>query len=113
VAAREPVLPDPDPKHIDSASGCLARIFWMAAGNVLLFFFAAGIFSKSPGVLSWLDLGYWLVVAAAVTVRYTDVRYLGGRTADGVSATLRDWGRYAAILVGAAVVVWGAAHLLG
>ncbi|MBI5440817.1 MAG: hypothetical protein HY900_06360 [Deltaproteobacteria bacterium] len=113
MSAREPRLPETAPQRVDSFSGCLARLFWMAAGNVLLFFLAAGIFSKSPGALSGLDLGYWLVVAASLAVRYADIRYLGGRTANGVSATLRDWGRYAAILVGVALVVWGAAHLMG
>lgn len=113
MAAREPRLSPPTPDSIDSASGCLARLFWMLAGHVALFYLAIGIYTRRPGALSWLDLGYWLVVVAVVAVRYADVRYLGGRTAEGASATLRDWGRFAAALVGAAAVAWGAAHLLG
>ena len=113
MATREPVLPEPIPEQLGSFSGCLARIFWMAAGNVVLFFFAAKIFARSNRSLSWMDAGYWLVVVAVLVVRYADVRYLQGHTANGAPATLRDWGRYAFALAAVAAVLWGAAHLLG
>jgi hypothetical protein len=84
----------------------------MIGGNCVLFFLIIAIFTESRGSLSGLDLAYWLVVALQVAVRFYDIRFLGGATADYCAATLQDWTRYSVILFVAALSVWAVVHLI-
>jgi hypothetical protein len=108
----------PDPKstpaaqQYDSPLGCLLRLFWMAGGNALLLFLAAGIFEKSPRHISFLDGLYWGVVASLVLARFLDIRYCRGQTSSCEPATLGHWRRYALLVVGLSSAVWGVARLL-
>ncbi len=95
-----------------SIVGCLVPVFWMLAGNGILAVCAVAIASKGIGIFSLLDVFYWLTVGCLVAARYADIRYLGGRTTDGTSATMAHWRRYALILVVAVTVVWITAHLI-
>ncbi len=47
-----------------------------------------------------------------VAVRYADIRYLGGRTAEGVPATMAHWRRYVLVLMVASTAVWLTAHII-
>ena len=95
-----------------SASGCLARLFWMGMGNIILFFCLTYIFHNRVRGLALVDLGYWLTVAAMVAARWVDIRACHGDTVTGEPATLSHWRRYAVRLAGGALVAWIIIHLL-
>jgi len=93
-----------------SSLGCLARLFWMLLGNVALGVSAIEI-SKSPGGrFSAGDFLFWAIVVALLCIRYADIRYLGGQTATGQPGTMGHWRRYAVLLVGVSLCLWGLVH---
>ncbi len=98
-----------DQKH-DLPAGCLLRFFWMTIGNVIVLFCAYGIIQHRSGVLSIADAFYWASVGCLLVVRYVDIRYLKGLTADGDPASMVHWRRYAVLLGVAATVLWFVAH---
>lgn len=88
-------------------TGCLAalaRVYWMAVGNVLLFF-CAFYAAKQPAP-SALDGLYIGLVLLLLTVRFIDITRLGGQTSEGHPATLAHWRRYALGLIPVAALVW-------
>lgn len=95
-----------------SLLGCLIPVFWMLVGNGLLAFCALVIAANQTSFLSAADALYWITVGCLLAARYTDVRYLGGRTSEGTPATMADWRRYAIVLAAASIVVWIVAHLM-
>lgn len=91
--------------------GCLTRLCWMMLGNAALVFLSVAIAWKRVEIPSWADAAFWTVVAGIIAVRYLDVSRFGGRTADGrETATMHHWRRYALVLIGASVILWGVAH---
>ena len=92
-------------------SGCLARIFWVVAGNGALIIVALMIAEGAWWPPTWRDAAYWAVVAALAAVRFADIRWLDGRTAEGAPATAADLGRYVVGLVAVAGGLWVLAHL--
>jgi hypothetical protein len=89
--------------------GSVARIYWMLLGYGILGLIGATI-AKSGPLLSLRDVGYWAVAVSIVAVRYVDVAYLHGTTAEGEPSTIVHWRRYAVVLMLVAIAVWGAAH---
>lgn len=83
-------------------AGCLVRLFWMVGGLIALFFLSLSIV-RTAGFSAY-DAAFAAVAAAMILVRFLDVRFLKGETADGHPATLRVWRRYA---VGVAVCSFG------
>jgi hypothetical protein len=96
----------------NSSVGCLVRLFWMGAGNIILFLCVTYVFHNRVRGLALVDLAYWLTVVAMVTVRWVDIHSYHGDTVTGEPATLSHWRRYALCLVAGALVVWGIVHLL-
>ena len=92
--------------------GCLARIFWMFAGNIVLVLSANFVRERQGGFLSVADLVFWAVVACLMAVRYIDIKRLNGLTATGQPASPTTWRRYAAILFVVSLALWGVAHAL-
>jgi len=89
----------------EGAFGCLARLYWMFLGNVIVFFSAISIaLSKSQSFLTGLDWVFCSGVFSIILFRYLDVSYFKGTRPDGEAATMTDFV--------ASVVVWGIAHLL-
>jgi hypothetical protein len=80
----------------------------MVAGNAVLFFTAVFIVQQKGSVV--LDVLFWAVVAGLVLVRYVDIRFLKGSTAENEPATLRHWRRYSIGLVSVWAAVWIVAH---
>ena len=105
--------PSPQPQEQDAArteaSGCLLRVYWMMLGNVLVVITAWQI-AQSDSLLTAADLIFWLGVASLIGIRYADVRYLRGRTAEGQPATMRDWRRYSLGILGVSAILWIALH---
>ena len=95
-----------------SAPGCLVRLFWMGAGNIILFLCLTYIFHNRVCGLVLVDLGYWLTVVAMIVVRWVDIRFYHGDTATGEPATLFLWRKYSVRLVIIALVAWIVIHLL-
>ncbi len=93
-----------------SSLGCLVRLFWMVLGNCALALCLIGIVQEQCLSLGVLDAIFWLTVASLLIVRYVDVRHLGGTTTDGQPATMRDYWRYAGILLGVSLAAWLAAY---
>jgi len=94
-----------------SLVGCLIPAFWMLAGNGILAICAVAMIGKGFAT-SLLDGLYWLTVCGLIGARYADVRYLGGRTAEGAPATRAHWRRYSAVVVAVSVALWLVVHLM-
>jgi len=98
------------PVHV---GGCLARVFWMGLGNLVLVLAAVAIAQNQAGfALSAIDAVYWAVAVCLLAVRYADIQWLGGQTADNQPATSADWRRYAAVVMAASAAIWLGAHLI-
>ena len=73
--------------------GILARLYWMLIGNLALLFTGFGI-ARSDNVL-YLGIFYFLILISLVSVRYADVKFLGGQLADASGpATIHAWKKY-------------------
>lgn len=90
----------------NSGSGCLLRLYWMFGGNIILFFLAILIADKRFPFPSLPDLAYWIIVLTLFAVRYVDIRYMQGETAEGKTASMKDFRSYVLILVIASCLVW-------
>jgi hypothetical protein len=95
-----------------SGIGCVARFFWMAAGNAILAFLLIFIAQQQGATLSWRDAAYWGIVASLLGVRMVDIRWLDGRTTEGEPATMALWRRWAMLLAAISLVLWVLAHLV-
>ena len=96
-----------------SGRAALARIYWMMLGNVPLIFLIMAIADRKFASPLIPSLAYYLVVLSVVIVRYVDIRYLNGQTADDKPATLRHWRRHALILGIVSSCAWLVAFMMG
>lgn len=95
------------------SSGCLpaiVRIMWLALGNAFIAILAGMIIQK--GVFSVFDILFWINVGLLVLIRFYDITRLKGLTAECKPATLRDWGRYSALLLLISTAIWIFAHTI-
>lgn len=93
--------------------GCLpalARIFWLALGNILLFAGAALVAQDSAPVIA--DVGFFAVALSMIGVRYVDIVVFEGTTKNDEPATLAHWRRYALLVALVATGVWGLARVV-
>ena len=95
-----------------AAKGCLLRAYWMLLGNALVALFAYRIVERG-GAITVMDLFYWLGAASLVIVRYVDIRFLGGTTAEGEPAILKHWRGYSSRVLAVSVILWLVVHGLG
>jgi len=86
--------------------GCLTRLYWMFGGNAILLFVTVFIVDKHFKFPSLLDLAYWATVISLLVVRYIDVRFMNGDTAEGKPSTLQDFRRYAFTLTIVAALLY-------
>ena len=56
------------------------------------------------------DWIFWGILGLMLAVRYADIAWCNGETAEGVRATRQDWWRYAGLLATVAGVMWAAVH---
>jgi len=94
----------------DTTLGCLVRFLWTFAGNIALFFLAASMAYQEAVKLTWRDAAFWALIVVLIVIRFVDISYLHGKTADDKPATRSDWKRYVALLLGVALAVWLAVH---
>jgi hypothetical protein len=103
----------PPPKQTGQP-GCLsiiARLIWVAGGNFVLLILMAFIVQQKTAFSS-LDVIFWVVVAALLFIRFADIRWLHGTGSESEPATMKDWARYARLLLLIAGGVWAIAHAL-
>jgi hypothetical protein len=82
-------------KQSDEPSGCLpalARLYWIAAGNVVVFFCALYIVLRKATFAVYLI--YILATICLIGVRFIDIKYFMGEKLNGKRASLRHWLRY-------------------
>jgi hypothetical protein len=95
-----------------SLSAAAARLFWMIFGTGFLIGLSLYIaFNPGQSVLVPSCL-YLLNLVCMILVRFIDIRFLNGQTADGEPATMQNWARYSIILSVIAAVLWGVSFLL-
>jgi len=111
VGAKSPVQSTDTKKSSDGAAGCLVRSIWLMVGNVALVFSAVLIIKQRQALgVTWADGLFWAIVVLTAMSRYVDVRHFNGLTADGDPSTMQHAKKYIALLAGAAVALWLAAH---
>ena len=85
-------------------------------GNAVVALFAYGIVVRGE-VIPTMDVFFWLAAASLVIVRYMDIRYLGGTTAEGKPASMGDWRAYSLRVFALSLVLWlfvrGLAYVIG
>jgi hypothetical protein len=96
-----------------SSFGFVVRFIWMLIGPGVAIISLLLIFQNRQGGFGKADLTLWCAVAASAVLRYIDVSRLNGLKATGERATIADSRRYTIVLVMLALVLWGAARLLG
>lgn len=96
-----------------TATGVLLRVFWRVVGNLVVYVAWVTIVLTTAPLPSLLDAVVWLTVLLMLIARRVDIVRYSGRTMDGEPATLEDWRRHVAVLVGATVVGEVIAHQLG
>lgn len=94
----------------NEAGSTLARIYWMALGNLLLVAGALTVLTSEPG-LGLADLLFALAALSLIGVRWLDITRFDGRTADGDPATPKHLHRYAVGVALVSALVWAVAHL--
>jgi len=101
------VQPEPE-----SGRGCLpalVRLIWIF-GGIGLVFTAVFIAQGRGGLMA--DLSPFALALVVILVRFADIRYLKGETMDNKPATLRDWRRYALLVLIAAGLLFAAGKFL-
>ena len=96
----------------DPPAGCFLRLFWMMIGNLLLLLCAYSITQNRSSFLSLADAFYWAAVGCLLAVRYADIRYFKGLTAEGDPASTAHWRRYAVLLGVVSSGLWLGAHAI-
>jgi len=74
--------------------GVLSRLYWMAIGPIAIILIVLAIIMKSFKNNIPTSLIYWSLVLSIILIRYLDIRYLKGETADGEPATLNHWKKF-------------------
>jgi len=80
------------------------------AGNFALVVFLGLILQR--GTFSYFDAIFWATVCALLFIRYADLKWLRGLGADAQPATMKDWGKYARLLILIAGGAWVVVHAL-
>jgi hypothetical protein len=85
----------------------------MAVGNLILVMAAITIVQERGGfALTFRDAVFGATALCLPALRYVDIRFLHGKTGDGQPATMADWGRYTATILGASAALWLLAHAI-
>jgi hypothetical protein len=91
-----------------SVLALLVRLYWMLLGNMAVAVSAAAV-ASAPAAPSPADAVLGASILSLIAVRYADIAYLDGATAEGEPATIADFRRYAAGVAGVGLALWIAA----
>ncbi len=92
--------------------GLILRTCWMIWGYLPLMYFAKMIVYGGAKIPSFTDLGVLVNLLFIVAVRYLDIRYCDGMTADGQPATMADFRSFSLKAAGFFLFFWGMLHYL-
>jgi hypothetical protein len=82
-------------KQSGEQAGCLSvlpRLYWLAAGNVVVFFSAVYMALRKATFAVYLI--YILGTISLIGARFIDIKYLKGEKLNGEQASLSHWRRY-------------------
>ncbi|MEN6310100.1 MAG: hypothetical protein ABFD80_01020 [Acidobacteriota bacterium] len=99
------------PAESKSGPGCLGtlmRLAWIFGAFSLIF--CAMFIIQHKGAVA--DLLMLLLALGLILVRFVDIKYLKGETADNKPATLKDWRRYALKVLAATGLLYALAKFL-
>ena len=88
----------------------LARLFWMAIGNVVLVMSCVSISQQKGAMFQTADVVFWITVSFLILVRYLDIKLWDGQTAMGIPATMAHWKKYSILLLAGSTAVWLLCH---
>lgn len=87
----------------------LLRLAWIFGGSLLIFCVIFVAQRKAP-ILA--DIIFLLFTIGLVLIRFIDIRYFKGETADNRPATLKHWRRYSIGLLIAAGLLYSLAKII-
>lgn len=105
-------MQEPNTPEAPAQAGCALRLFWMLAGNAVVFSSLAYIVIDEHAFPGILDGVVWVAVALMIGARRLDITRYQGTTADGEPATLRHWRIWALTLLVVTGVASGLAHAI-
>ena len=82
-------------KHSEEQLGCLSvlpRLYWLAAGNVIVLFSSVYIALRKATLAVYLI--YILGTICLIGARFIDIKYFKGEKLNGERASLNHWLRY-------------------
>jgi len=91
----------------------LGRVCWMLVGPLALVLFTYGIIRAGSGWVTWIDLGYFIVLGLMVGGRWLEFRGGNPLTSTGEPAKSEDLRRYTTTATGVGLAIWIAANILG
>lgn len=98
---------DKSESTVGSGSGCLLRLFWLFAGPAVTLFCLVFLFEKRLPFPSLIDSLYAMAAGAIILIRYIDIRYFSGETAEGAKpATMLDWRWFSVWVIALSVAAW-------
>lgn len=89
------------------------RMFWFGFGPAAIGLAAVMILQNEKKGTAPYDLLLWAAVLSVILVRFLDIRFCDGSTAEGKPATMRHWLRHAVTLALVSFGIWIAVHALG
>jgi hypothetical protein len=104
--------PDPAGVRKTDALSLPVRLYWFIYGYIFTLYSINEIFQEKGLFFSKGDFLYWLSILMLVVMRFIDVKFLHGDTADGNPATIKDFFQYSIMLFVISLVIWGGAHFL-
>lgn len=92
-------------------TGIVLRIYWIALAHAaaLIVTFEMVLSSLQHSLL--LNLALALIFISAIVVRYLDIRYCNGETADCKKATMSDWRSWAIKVLAIYIAVFILIHI--
>ena len=86
--------------------GLILRTCWMIWGYFPLLYFAKNIVYGKAGLFSLMDLGVLINLLLIIFIRYLDIRYCEGTTAEGKPATMADLRSFSLSAAGVFFFFW-------
>jgi hypothetical protein len=105
----QPVV-SPSPKN--KGLGLILRSCWMIWGYLPLMYSAKMIVYGGAKIPSLTDLGVLANLLFIIVVRYFDIRYCDGMTADGAPATMADLRSFSLKAAGFFLFFWAMVHFI-
>jgi hypothetical protein len=93
------------------ATGIVLRIYWIALGHAAALIITIDMVLSSLQRSPLLNMALALILISVIVMRYIDIRYCNGETADCKKATMSDWRAWSFKVVAAYLAVVIMVHL--